>query len=429
MLSPLARYGLGLHHDILRSTVLGAAKHSRPSRTKVVGQEGGDAEEAPRSRETIARERDVLAALSRHDVMSHTAAAVDEVIRSFRRDNALGGQGVFQHLPLPGKLAIDLAEFFAGEDKTKLSTLVEHLEPSVRASVVRQLARDRPVEQASRPGGTIRYGDALGERSSPSLLRTAFPPLQRRAQAFDDARADLSPAGQGSITVDHPSGRVRERSVYAWPPYSNGRNSGRTQELAVPVIIGWVARERLAKAAKGAAYSAVADILVSLGANARRPRSEWKYPDWRSVLISATQGAASAFVDLTPIEPWKAEAGIAVFGSLIEDWVTTEEGKDVELNYWGAIGAGVGAGLWAKYGKEWFHGRFGGGEGSQMTGKFVSKLIKEVFAVEVEYLSDEALKLFMEGFARFIENGESAMEYLGQQFNDWFWQDDRDPIL
>jgi hypothetical protein len=453
MLNHVGRYDWSLHNDALRPSVLGRAASRKAHVLEKPSDGSDDPEEAPRSAETTAKQHQALRALWSGDVGAH-AASLDAVIHSWRKDNAAGGRGVFEHLPLPNDLARSMARVFDQMDRQKkqpaFDALISRLDPSVRAHVAQQVAGSMQrisladAHYSARPPADSPVGRQLAEDLSRTNLKPYAQAITRSTPDDGGRGGRMALALRDEIegregTIRGPARAAVERDhVVQYVPSNDGdrrglprnRGGGQAREVilpAIPMIVGWIARERLIKAAKSAAYSAGADIVVSMAANSLKPRDKWEYPDWRSVLISGAQGAASGFVDLSPVEPWKLEAGIAVLGSLVEDMVTAEEGKEAELNYWGAIGAGVGAGLWGKYGKERFRNKFGSTDWSQASGKLVSKLIKEVFAVEVEFLSQEALKLFMEGFSRFIENADAAMDYLEQQFNDWFWQDDRDP--
>lgn len=144
MVDPVARYGFGFHNTMLRPSILGAAtaRKMRHARPRVA--DPADPDEAPRSTETEAKMREAIASLGGGETGAHAAAAVDDVIRSYRKDNAAGGLGVFQHLPLPNDFAHEMARLFdgtGGNDKhPAFDELIKHLEPSVRTHVVQQVA-------------------------------------------------------------------------------------------------------------------------------------------------------------------------------------------------------------------------------------------------------------------------------------------------
>ena len=137
--------------------------------------------------------------------------------------------------------------------------------------------------------------------------------------------------------------------------------------------------------------------------------------------MSGLSGAATGVADFGT-DQWKYEAGVAFVGSLAEDTLGGHPPRWIA-----ALGAGAGAGLWEKWGKEKLKRWFGENPLSQASGKFVSKVIKEVFGAEAE-LAEHEVAEFLKGFMRAIEKAEEALDYWEQQFNDWFWMDDRDPI-
>lgn len=197
---------------------------------------------------------------------------------------------------------------------------------------------------------------------------------------------------------------------------------GKAVPLVLPLIVGVAARERASKAIRSAGYSIAADVIVTLIANRLKPEKERKWPTWQSLLTSGLSGAATGAMDFGP-DQWKYEAGVAFLGSAAEDAL---EGKPTK--WFAAIGAGVGAGLYAKYGKEAFKKKFGDKPLAQAVGKTISKMIKEVFSAEVE-LAEAEVAEFIEGFMRAIENADEAADYWQRQFDEWFWQGDQDPIL
>lgn len=100
MLNPVGRYGWSLHNDTLRPSLLGHAAARKAHTLEKSADGDDDPDEAPRSAETKAKQHQALGTLWNGDVSAH-AAALDEVITSWRKDNAAGGRGVFEHLPLP----------------------------------------------------------------------------------------------------------------------------------------------------------------------------------------------------------------------------------------------------------------------------------------------------------------------------------------
>jgi hypothetical protein len=393
------------------------------------------------------------------DEMSHW---LNKIVESWRADNAAAGLSVLDHKPLPRDAGDRVAEaLWSAPERDRqaaLSGILARSDPGVKLHVAAQLndllathadmqppsteieARDFRLEQRTNAVRSSANGfepntrpqlpeqvrgqlNATGSGASPLALagRNDMSPTAKR-QGDDpirertDARVGAHNHGPhrtrrddllwtlDADTSDHPE-FIRE-------PYVDD-GSAKMRPVLWPLVM-WVARERGTKALKSAGYSVAADIVVTVAAKKELPSLE-------SMLASALTGAGSGVVDFGP-DQWKYEAGLAVMGSVAEDVL-----KGEKANAWAAIGAGVGAGLYAKYGKERFKARFGEVPVAQMTGKAIKKLIQEVFGTEVEVLAREAEE-FIKGFLRGIASGaNSSVDYLKQQFNDWLWQGDTDP--
>lgn len=343
-------------------------------------------------------------------------------------------------------------ESVADRRRIRMALIAGTTPPQLQGHIREGLASTNPTRRAA----GIRMVQALnraGERNLTSWLPPDLRTVAHRFEALGEAgyadadalkRLDASKgvtAEKEAIRRNHFDAHVRidaltdaaahafgiDRAGIAEAGVQSMRSpngDAEFQTAAFPALLGIVGRERLGKAAQSAGYSVAADILVTLLANANKPPHEQKLPSWESLLMSAVSGAASGVVELAPGEPWKWEAGIAVLGSLAEDALANKD-----FNYWAAIGAGVGAGLWQKWGKEKFKAFFGEKPISQAAGKSVSKAIKEIFGAEVELASEE-LGEFMRGFARAVESdGRDILDYWQKQFDDWFWSGDEDPFI
>lgn len=341
------------------------------------------------------------------DAAMHAAARaiVDATSATFK----LQGVPTFAHPVLPPQFVKAEAELLrnapADQRRALVGSFVDTFEPSAKLGAKQQLETGLNHSAAT---------SLLQNKRVPSTLEV--PDRGRSSQLEAPFAGPMSNPSFRPMPLD-PAGRS------AFDTSSPQEGEAKFQKVALPVLLGWAGRERLQKAAKSAGYSVAADMLVTLAANAKRPRNEWKLPSWESLLASALTGAASGVVDLAPGEPWKWEAGIAVLGSLSEDAMANRE-----FNYWAAIGAGVGAGLWEKLGKAAFRNRYGNLEFSQASGKVLSKAIKEIFGAEVELGANE-LREFMQGFARAVEQSDEVVDYWEKQFDEWFGQGDEDPFL
>lgn len=329
-------------------------------------------------------------------------AVVDATAATYR----LQGVPVFAHPVLPPQFVKaetgSLNGLRADQRKTAVSALLDKFDQSARPMAAQQLMAG------------LRLSPELSSRDARGNLNNAT--TTRLADTYRQPEAADSRARMTQTIL-----RQQDRAVFDTEPPSDGE--AKFENAAFP-LLGFVARERLASAAKSAGYSIAADVLVTLIANLRKPPEERKLPSWESLLASGASGAASGLLDTNLADKWKWEAGIAVLGSLSEDALS---GK--EFNYWAAIGAGVGAGLWEKWGKAKFRSIFGDAEASQASGKVVSKAIKEIFGAEVD-LAGEELKQFMIGFLRAVESqSRDVVDYWEKQFDDWFWQGDEDPFI
>lgn len=139
MLKHVGRYGRNMHEDLLRQSLLGRAAARKSA--------GADEDETPVSTETQSKMHEVVERLGAGAVGAAGAGAahaIDEAIRSFRKDNAMGGRGVFEHLPLPHDLARTMANHFEGLDEQEkqpaFNEVISQLEPSVRTHVAQQVA-------------------------------------------------------------------------------------------------------------------------------------------------------------------------------------------------------------------------------------------------------------------------------------------------
>ncbi len=147
MLNHAGRFGWTLHEGTLRPDVLGRAAGGKALRLPPSNRHAGaDEDEAPTSTETQSKMHEAIARLgagAADAAGAGAAQAIDEVIRSFRKDNAMGGRGVFEHLPLPHDLARTMASYFDGLDERKkqpvFNDVISQLEPSVRTHVAQQV--------------------------------------------------------------------------------------------------------------------------------------------------------------------------------------------------------------------------------------------------------------------------------------------------
>ncbi|GEM_PF-5770150 len=143
MLNHVSRYGWTLHNDALRPSLLGRAAGRKVYVFEKPADGRDDPEEAPQSAETKTKLQQALSTLWNGDVGAH-AASLDEVIKSWRKDNATGGRGVFEHLPLPNELARSVARHFdemgEGEKHAAFDSVISQLDPSVRTHVAQQVA-------------------------------------------------------------------------------------------------------------------------------------------------------------------------------------------------------------------------------------------------------------------------------------------------
>jgi hypothetical protein len=209
MLNHAARMHLPVFHDQLRTSVLGRSTARKMH--NLHGSGAADEDEAKPSLATDEHVRKFFDAWRVGDGAAQTDA-LNKVVQTWRADNAAGGLGVHEHLPLPGLLARSMARMLGDMSEAAQPTLgkvIAELDPSAQTLVAQQIAG--MMEHLRSLPGVGMSGDVERAASSVAWPWTVKP---TSSDAFGDGQ-DIS--GRLRRFVYEPSeGRAREQRESGW---------------------------------------------------------------------------------------------------------------------------------------------------------------------------------------------------------------------
>ena len=167
MLNHAARVYLPVFHDQLRTSVLGRAMGRKMRNLQQPG--AADEDEAKPSPATDDQVRKFFDAWHAGDDAAQTDA-LNKVVQTWRADNAAGGLGVHEHMPLPGLFARTMARMLGDTSEAAqpaFGKVIAELDPSVQTLVAQQIAGT--MEHLRSLPGYGMSGD--GERAASSVTR------------------------------------------------------------------------------------------------------------------------------------------------------------------------------------------------------------------------------------------------------------------